>query len=53
MAHHLVAAIAADPDAATGRAVQMVWRAAALGIWLEMDCGAETSGVTRLREEAA
>ena len=47
------AAIAADPDAATGRAVQMVWRAAALGIWLEMDCGAETSGATRLREEAA
>lgn len=29
-------AICADPDAAPGKLVQMVWRAAALGIWLEM-----------------
>jgi asparagine synthase (glutamine-hydrolysing) len=39
------AAIAADPDRATGKAVQMVWRAAALGIWLESGCftAAQTS----------
>lgn len=30
------AVICADPDAAPGRHVQMVWRAVALGIWLEM-----------------
>ncbi len=47
------AAIAADPDAASGRAVQMVWRAAALGFWLEMGCGAQLSGAARLREAAA
>ena len=34
----LYAAIAADPDVAEGRAVQMIWRAAALGIWLESGC---------------
>lgn len=31
-------AIAADPDAAPGKSVQMIWRAAALGIWLESGC---------------
>lgn len=30
------AAICADPDAASGRSVQMVWRAVALGTWLKM-----------------
>lgn len=52
-ARAVYAGIAADPDAATGRAVQMVWRAAALGIWLEMGCGAQVSGAARLREVAA
>ncbi len=52
-ARTVYAAIAADPDAASGRAVQMVWRAAALGIWLEMGCGAQLSGAVRLREVAA
>lgn len=47
------AAIAADPDAASGRTVQMVWRAAALGLWLEMGYGAQSSGAVRLREVAA
>jgi len=46
-------AIVADPDAASGKAVQMVWRAAALGIWLETGCGAQVSGAARLREAAA
>lgn len=52
-ARSIYAAIAADPDRASGRAVQMVWRAAALGIWLEMGCGAQVSGAARLREVAA
>ncbi|MBI1403139.1 MAG: asparagine synthetase B [Porphyrobacter sp.] len=40
-ATRLFAAIAADPDAAPGRAVQMVWRAVAMGIWLETRAAAE------------
>jgi asparagine synthase (glutamine-hydrolysing) len=52
-ARSLYAALAADPDAATGRSVQMIWRAAALGIWLEMGCGGQTSGAVPLREVAA
>ncbi|MFO6448769.1 asparagine synthase-related protein [Erythrobacter sp. NE805] len=52
-ARMLWSAIAADPDAAGGRSVQMIWRAAALGMWLEMGCGARTSGAVRLREAAA
>ena len=52
-ARSVYAGIAADPDAASGRAVQMVWRAAALGIWLDMGCGAQLSGAVRLREVAA
>ena len=31
----------------------MIWRAAALGIWLEMGCGGQTSGAVPLREVAA
>lgn len=46
-------ALAADPDAASGRSVQMLWRAAALGIWLETGCGAATTGAVRLREAVA
>lgn len=46
-------ALAADPDAASGRSVQMLWRAAALGIWLETGCGAASTGAVRLREAAA
>lgn len=33
------ARIVADPDQAAGRDVQMVWRATALGMWLENGCG--------------
>lgn len=39
-ASSLYAKIAANPDAAPGRAVQMIWRAVSLGIWLESGCGA-------------
>lgn len=46
-ARAVYAVIAADPDAAQGRAVQMIWRAAVLGIWLEMGCGAHASAVAR------
>ena len=35
-ARTVFAAICADPDTASGKRVQMVWRAVALGIWLEM-----------------
>jgi asparagine synthase (glutamine-hydrolysing) len=35
-AHTAFATICADPDGAPGRQVQMVWRAVALGMWLEM-----------------
>ncbi len=52
-ARSVYAGIVADPDAASGKAVQMIWRGAALGIWLEMGCGAAVSGATRLREVAA
>lgn len=52
-ARMVYAGIAADPDSASGKAVQMVWRAASLGIWLEAGCGAQTSGAVRLREVAA
>jgi asparagine synthase (glutamine-hydrolysing) len=45
--------IAADPDSAGGKGVQMIWRAAALGMWLQMDCGAQASGAARVREVAA
>lgn len=45
------AAIAADPDAAPGRAVQMIWRAAALGIWLEAGYGVRA--IPAPREEVA
>lgn len=47
------ATIAADPDAAPGRLVQMVWRAASLGIWLESGCGARAAPPARLPQEAA
>jgi asparagine synthase (glutamine-hydrolysing) len=52
-AQRTYAAIAADPDAASGRAVQMVWRAVALGIWLETGCGAKAVGASQPREAAA
>lgn len=47
------AAIAADPDAASGRTVQMVWRAASLGIWIESGCGAQAHPDQPLPQEAA
>ncbi len=49
----LYAAIAADPDAAQGRAVQMVWRAAALGIWLESGCITAARAQPAATQEAA
>jgi asparagine synthase (glutamine-hydrolysing) len=47
------AAIAADPDRAEGRAVQMVWRAAALGIWLENGCSTQAGDNAAPLDEAA
>ncbi|WP_349513919.1 asparagine synthase-related protein [Erythrobacter sp. NFXS35] len=41
------AAICADPDAAPGRQVQMVWRAIALGTWLAMLRAAATQSQSR------
>jgi asparagine synthase (glutamine-hydrolysing) len=52
-AQRTYAAIAADPDATTGRAVQMVWRAVALGIWLETGCGARATVAPQPHEAAA
>jgi asparagine synthase (glutamine-hydrolysing) len=47
------ATIAAEPDRATGRTVQMVWRAAALGIWLESRASAQAQLSTQPGEVAA
>ncbi len=44
--------IVTAPDAAAGREVQMVWRAVALGIWLETGCGARQAPAAQ-REAAA
>lgn len=52
-AAHLYAAIAADPDGVPGRAVQMVWRAAALGIWLESGCATATQPFATLLQDVA
>jgi len=46
-------AIAAAPDAASGRSVQMIWRSAALGIWLESGCGAQLAPAEMPQEVAA
>ncbi len=52
-ARALYAAIAADPDAAQGRAVQMIWRAAMLGIWLESRRGSIAQTIPAASQEAA